>query len=289
MNMANKQIHGINKQRGMGLIEIVIAVFVVMLGTASVGRMLTYSASTAGQSKARAEALALAEAKLEVLRDFATGAAYSSSVVASTAAETHTGTNANFAVTWAVATNTAPDYKTATVNVGWADQIGSQSVNLASNLGYDNPVESGKFFAREGGLNSPGGGAAQGEPTTEEEANPYAESETPPGEGEATDLGEIHVATTTPPYTLTIAGSIDVDNGVQFSGVFGSGNYGVACTYSTNSYTCTIPDIAHADTWTGSISVASNKTVCEGARLSYSAISANQSQDYILRNQSSHC
>ena len=287
MDMKNRQIHAPKKQRGMGLIEIVIAVFVVMLGTASLGRMLIYSTATAGQSKARAEALALAEAKLETLRDFATDTAYSNSVVASTAAETHTGTNANFAVTWAVTTNSAPDYKTAAVNVGWADQNGNQSVNLASNVSYDNPVESGKFFSREGGLNPSGGGNSYfEEQAIEEETPPEEVSGTVEGEGG--DPGAIDDPALLP-YTITIAGSIIVGNGASFNGVSGSGNYGVACTYSTNSYTCTIPDIAHADTWTGSVSVSTNQTVCEGANLMYSAISANRVQDYTLRNQTSNC
>ena len=64
------------KQAGLGYMDLIASVLIVMVGAVSMGRLMTYSVETAGQSKARAEALALAEAKLEELRDFATDTDY---------------------------------------------------------------------------------------------------------------------------------------------------------------------------------------------------------------------
>jgi len=71
--------------------------------------------------------------------------------------------------------------------------------------------------------------------------------------------------------------------------VSGSGNYGVACVFSDTDYSCTIPDIAHADTWTGSISVSTNKVVCEGTPTVYTGVSEDQEQHYTLEKLAVDC
>jgi hypothetical protein len=277
------------KQAGIGYMDLIASVLIVMLGAVSMGKLMTYTAGNAGQSKARAEALALAEAKLEALRQFATESEYATSIASSTAAETHVGTNATFAVTWTVSENTAPAFKTATANVAWTDARGNQSVTLSSNVGYDIPVQSGLLLASNAGL-LPG----MTPPAPGEQLESYPEGEQPSepvgdtgGEGDQSpDLNDGPYLT---PYTISIAGSVSVGNGVQFQGVSGSGNYDVSCSHSASSYECMIADIDQGDTWEGSITVATDKVVCEGATTNYSMISENQEKNYTLRRNSAQC
>ena len=73
-------------QRGMGLIEILIAVLLVGLAVLALGRMIQTTSESASQSKTRSEALAIAQKQLEALRDFPTYADYNTDIVSSTAA-----------------------------------------------------------------------------------------------------------------------------------------------------------------------------------------------------------
>jgi hypothetical protein len=269
--------------------DLIASVLIVMLGAVSMGKLMTYSAGTAGQSKARAEALALAEAKLEELRDFATETEYATSIASSTAAETYAGTNATFAVTWTVSENTAPAFKTATANVAWSDQRGNQSVTLASNVGHDIPVESGLLLAGSAGLLP---GTVPPAPEQEPEADTGTGDQSGPDGDTGTEADpnpDLEGDPYPTPYTIYISGTINVGNTVSFDGVSGYGNYDVNCDYNASSYACTIADIAQGDTWEGSITVATDRFVCEGATTYYSTISADQEQNYTLRRNTAQC
>lgn len=278
------------KQAGLGYMDLIASVLIVMVGAVSMGRLMTYSVETAGQSKARAEALALAEAKLEELRDFATDTDYTSGITSSTAGETHQGTNATYAVTWSIATQTAPDYKTATANVAWSDKNGSQQVSLASHLAYDIPVEGGIYLANVAGLTPGSLPSAAEEPNSETDSGEQNDTQTDADPGSEPDTNpNLDGGPYPSSYSIVISGAISVENGVAFNGVSGTGNYGVNCVYSNFAYECTVADIDPGDIWDGAITVATNKVVCDGAVTWYSAVSEDQQRDYVLRKQNSDC
>lgn len=139
----NKMIN-IHGQRGMGLMELVITVFLVMVGVAGVSQLMLGSVQNAAQSKARAEAMSLAEAKLEDLRVYTTSSGYDVDIVAPVSAETTTGTNAVYDITWLVSTVSAPAFKVVSIDVDWEDREGPQNVSLIGQIAREEPIEHGK-------------------------------------------------------------------------------------------------------------------------------------------------
>jgi type II secretory pathway pseudopilin PulG len=135
-------------QHGFGLVEIGIAIVIVIVASVLLGELLVQSTSTAAQSVARSEALALGERKLETLRTFASEEGYID-IAAPASAEAVTGTNAEFSIDWAVTvTDEYPlHYKTIAVTVSWDDPEGAQSVTLTSVLSRQIPHEAGKRLA----------------------------------------------------------------------------------------------------------------------------------------------
>ncbi|MDO6565005.1 hypothetical protein Q4488_16615, partial [Amphritea sp. 1_MG-2023] len=95
-------------------------------------------------------------------------------------------------------------------------------------------------------------------------------------------------------YSLIISGSVSISgksNGVQFQGVSGSGNYSVSCTTTSSSYACYVGVIDAGDTWSGDITVSTNKVVCSpsGGSQEYTSIDADQSLNIVLAKTSGNC
>ncbi len=61
----------ISRSSGFGLIEVIIAVVIVSFGVLAVGKLQTSLISSSADSKARSEALVIAQARMELMRDFA--------------------------------------------------------------------------------------------------------------------------------------------------------------------------------------------------------------------------
>ena len=95
---------------GFLLIEVLITTVVVAIGLLSLASLQGGFMSSSGESKARTEAVMLAEAKLEELRNNIIKGNYDA-VTSSTATETITGTNATFSRRWIVSSLTAPGRK----------------------------------------------------------------------------------------------------------------------------------------------------------------------------------
>jgi Tfp pilus assembly protein PilV len=132
-------------QRGIGLIEIGIAIVIVIVASVGLGELLMQSAGVAAQSLARSEALALGERRLEMLREFPSEQAYLD-IAGPTSPEQVTGTNADFSIDWAVTTidEYPMHYKNVSVTVSWEDPEGTQNVTLTSVLARQIPFEVGK-------------------------------------------------------------------------------------------------------------------------------------------------
>lgn len=138
-------------QNGIGLIEVLIATVVVAIGLLAVaalqGRLMTGS----GDNKTRSEALAVAERKIEDLRNSVTVTGYQANT-AGTFADSVAGTNTTFTRSWTIGDvtgflATAPNRKKISVQVSW-DSDGNgvidadEKVNVTTEMTWIDPAKS---------------------------------------------------------------------------------------------------------------------------------------------------
>ncbi len=113
-------------QRGASLAEAMVAVGLFAIALAAVGSFLVTHIRRAAWSYQRTYAYALAEQELEAMRalDYDQMAGGSRTAMLG---------NTTFTVTTTVLNNSpAPQVKTVSVNVSWADQRGPQAINVSA-------------------------------------------------------------------------------------------------------------------------------------------------------------
>lgn len=158
----------LKKQSGVGLIEVLIATVVVALGLLAVASMQGDFIVSSGDSKTRAEALTLAEKKIEMLRnnivlDNGSDGGYSFIPTNATAdsgtavtEDPITGTNATFTRSWVIDQGGTADRKKISVLVTW-DSNGNgavdddEKVNVVTEMAFSNPAKSALYAGTGGG------------------------------------------------------------------------------------------------------------------------------------------
>lgn len=129
-----KNITYSSRTRGFTLIEALVAALVLALGMIAIGKLNGYMMGNSGHSKARSEAIALAEAKLEELR---TGAVNNfATVTAANGNDSIPGKTSvsTFSRTWTFQASSG-ESKLVRVAVAWADFLGTQqTVELETEL-----------------------------------------------------------------------------------------------------------------------------------------------------------
>ncbi|MFA6164276.1 MAG: hypothetical protein WC685_12710 [Methylobacter sp.] len=143
----------IKTQKGIGLIEVLIATVVVAVGLLAVASLQGKLMSSSGDSKTRSEARVLAERKIEDLRNNVTVETVNSvsgynDIAVGTSTDSIAGTNASFTRSWTISGAAAPNRKKISVRVGWdgngdgdvtdADEI----VNIVTEMAWINPANS---------------------------------------------------------------------------------------------------------------------------------------------------
>ncbi len=135
-------------QRGMVLIEAMVALVVMAAGILGVAKLNTFFIEVSGQSKARTQAVQLAEGKLEELRSLMVKTQFTA---IANGTETVSGYSASgvqsttFTRSWTKVDNGA-EGRALTVSVSWADRAGTtQQVTVRSVVAWDDP---GKALAR---------------------------------------------------------------------------------------------------------------------------------------------
>ncbi len=128
---------------GFTLIEALIILVVLSVGLLAIagfqGRMLASGSSL----KARAEALNLAEEKLEEFRNNIVISDFTSLTATSNASESIAGNNTTFTREWVIADATGPTRKNITMQVTWTDpKDGALSVVVNSVLAWSDPKAS---------------------------------------------------------------------------------------------------------------------------------------------------
>ncbi|MCW8918654.1 MAG: prepilin-type N-terminal cleavage/methylation domain-containing protein [Gammaproteobacteria bacterium] len=151
-----KGTYTVKKMSGFSLIEALIALVVLSFGLLAVAKFQSTLVAGSAYSKARSEAVQLAQQKLDELRTYSTEPGlvanlmdatldttleFTTDVVDQTyptTAEAISGVNADFSRQWDVAC--AADSCSVVVNVSWTDlRQGLQTVSLNTNLGWKNP------------------------------------------------------------------------------------------------------------------------------------------------------
>ena len=135
-------------QYGFTLIEAMVAFSVAAVGLLAVTSLQINLISTSGESKARSEALILAQQKIEEFRnytassqsEFFSGDLANVDDTETANDESITGTNALFSRDYTIAASTSGETKSVAVTVGWTDSDGdSQVVTLNTNITWISP------------------------------------------------------------------------------------------------------------------------------------------------------
>lgn len=127
--------------RGISLWEALIAIAVVSFGLLAIAKLHGELTASTGVSKARAEAMQLAETRMEALRNALTPAEYDAATNNLDAGPVD-GTNAIFAVSASPdPTSLGGDLRALTVTVSWEDARGeTQQVTVTSEAAWNNPL-----------------------------------------------------------------------------------------------------------------------------------------------------
>ncbi len=168
------------KQKGIGLIEVLIATVVVAVGLLAVASLQGDFMSGSGTSKTSAEAIKWAEVKTEEFRNNSTLAGFTAKA---NGTDTVAGSNATFTRTWTVTAltnadgSTDPTRKKIVVGVTWPPATAAESVNITSQIAWLNPGNSAQYAtavqtagvaarAPDPNQNSSMPGAAPGQPSS---------------------------------------------------------------------------------------------------------------------------
>lgn len=169
-------------EKGIGLIEVLVATVVVAIGLLSIASMQGNFLSASGDNKARAEAQGLAERKIEEIKNIMLVSEFND-LASSAAAEEINGVNEAFSRTWVVTDNTT--YKEVAVTVSWGD---SSNVVLTNQVVFADPAGSASIskFGDEGGGSfgqspSPNQGASE---SIEQDTVDLSDSKYTPVEGD---------------------------------------------------------------------------------------------------------
>jgi len=144
MNRLKLRPSSVTRQRGIGLLEVLIAALVLAIGVAAVTKLQGDFFAASGESKARAEALAIAQSRLETMRNYMneietqTEFQTTYDVVSDANTATINGVNASYSREETIAAN--GEGRTVTVTVAWDDALGDeQSVALSTVLVFVSP------------------------------------------------------------------------------------------------------------------------------------------------------
>lgn len=264
-------------QRGFTLIEALIALVILAGGLLAMFRFHGTSIEVTGETKNRAGATALAQAKLEELRAFQTAAGYSARMVngseVNLAGTDYAGVAyaATFTREWVVTPTANPDVNQVAVTVTWPrrDNVDGSVMLSAMVVKADPQGGAGEIASviDNGGSSDPGGwdtggGTSPDIQVTEEDVNgaPILDAN---GDPILDANGDPVVAAT---YDLLFGGSFTTLNAtldsVALSKDTGSTDTGRSCSVDAVAltYSCTITGIPINDSWLGAITFNSSAT-----------------------------
>jgi hypothetical protein len=164
------------KQTGIGLIEVLITTVVVAVGLVAVASLQTDLLSGSGESKIRSEARALAERKIEELRNNINIGGYNAIAEDELEESDIAGTNATFTRNTKI-TDVASFFagsgvrKNISVQVSWGGGGAEETVNVVTEMAWTDPGDSAYL------ANSAGGSGAAAVPSPRQNASEDVASE----------------------------------------------------------------------------------------------------------------
>jgi len=261
---------------GFVMIEALIAFVVLAAGLLALMSFHGTTQKSTAEAKAQSQAVALAEAKLQVLESFLL--ATDPRLLEGEGSDAPPGVAFSFERSWSVADDPLkPDLKNARVTVSWQDREGmTRAVVLASDIHVADPAagienllelvvashqaESGVWVAETAPENSEDAQTEDGEGSTEQETGE-------PDDVEPDEPDEVHTLN----FTITISGGVTISaNGGKYDGVTGEG---ITCQ-KQNGYICTTGLFALGSSWSGAIDFHTNKNVC-----------APEAPEYVVENR----
>lgn len=136
------------KQRGLSLIEILIALLILAAGVIALAKYQGDMVRNRAEVNQQNYAMELAQDKIENLRHYevittTAGKKAYDDIVNGTSSVV--GVSATYTLTWTVTDNVSPPYKTVRVTVTWTDSTNtSRTITLDTVIGKVDPVTSGK-------------------------------------------------------------------------------------------------------------------------------------------------
>lgn len=144
------------KQTGIGLIEVLITTIVVAVGLVAVASLQSDLLSGSGESKIRSEARALAERRIEELRNNINIGGYNAIAAGESTESDIAGTNATFTRNTTI-TDVASFFagsgvrKNISVQVSWGAGGAEETVNVVTEMAWTDPGDSAYLASSAGG------------------------------------------------------------------------------------------------------------------------------------------
>lgn len=133
------------RQAGFTITEALITLLILAIGLAGVSRLQRETQRGFGQAKARSEALALAERKLESLRTITTADPYQADD--SGQAEGLAGSNSRYDLIWRITPDALAARYRIRVTVRWQDPAGEQRISLDGIVPATDPALPGQVLS----------------------------------------------------------------------------------------------------------------------------------------------
>lgn len=156
------------RRNGFALIEALVALLIIAFGVVGITKLQTLSIFGASEAKARSEAMALSQVKLENLRNLVEKSKFTGDPMLDSATpETHNGQYASYSMSWTVEAPVAGtpqaglEQRVLELKTTWTDSRGgAQEIVLNSVIAWDDPSLQASASAGLGGsLISPTGAA----------------------------------------------------------------------------------------------------------------------------------
>lgn len=167
------------RRGGFVLIEAMVALLIIAFGLVALSRLQVLSVTGSGDAKARSEAMALSQRKIEELRNLVEKSKFTGSPMAS-GRGTETGQYASYAMTWTVSTPSGGlEQRLLQLKTEWTSSQGvSQRLDLNSVIAWDDPsLQAAASKGIGGSLISPTGAAQRLDKTIPGHTGLYTDSE----------------------------------------------------------------------------------------------------------------
>lgn len=159
------------RRNGFVLIEALVALLIIVLGVVGITQLQTLSIFGASEAKARSEAMALSQVKLETLRNLVEKSKFTGDpMVSSEDPASHSGKYATYSMSWTVETPAdGLEQRVLKLTTTWKDSRGlDQEIVLNSVIAWDDPALQASASAGLGSsLISPTGSAKRKDMTVE--------------------------------------------------------------------------------------------------------------------------